>query len=72
MFAWTFWVSSSSGEVFGFCQMQGKGLPAFTVAPVGIGVVLVYLDPEGMRFEAYFPVEGHSTGEQYARFIAGL
>lgn len=55
-----------------FCQTQGKGLPSLTVAHVGIGVVLVYFDPEGMRFEAYFPVERHSTGEQYARFIPGL
>jgi tRNA threonylcarbamoyladenosine dehydratase len=37
-----------------------------------MGVAFLYFDPKGMSFEDYFRVEGHTTSEQYARFIAGL
>ena len=55
-----------------FSRCREKGIPALTAAPLGMGVAFLYFDPKGMSFEDYFRVEGHSTDEQYARFIAGL
>lgn len=49
-----------------------KGIPALTAAPLGMGVAFLRFSPGGMSFESYFRLEGHSEGEQYARFIAGL
>jgi tRNA threonylcarbamoyladenosine dehydratase len=55
-----------------FAKCREKGIPALTAAPLGMGVAFLYFDPKGMSFEDYFRVEGHTTSEQYARFIAGL
>jgi molybdopterin/thiamine biosynthesis adenylyltransferase len=55
-----------------FARCRERGIPALTAAPLGMGVAFLYFDPKGMSFEDYFCLEGHSTGEQYARFIAGL
>lgn len=55
-----------------FAACRAKGIPAVTAAPLGMGVSLLYFSPHGMSFEDYFRLEGHSTQEQYARFIAGL
>ena len=37
-----------------------------------MSTALLYFNPNGMSFEEYFKMEGHSVQEQYARFIAGL
>lgn len=55
-----------------FAACRERGIPALTAAPLGMGVSLLYFDPNGMSFEDYFRLEGHNTQEQYARFIAGL
>jgi molybdopterin/thiamine biosynthesis adenylyltransferase len=55
-----------------FAKCRAKGIPALTAAPLGMGVAFLYFDPNGMSFEDYFRVEGRTTSEQYARFIAGL
>lgn len=55
-----------------FAKCRGKGIPALTAAPLGMGVAFLYFSPTGMSFEDYFKVEGHESQEQYARFIAGL
>lgn len=55
-----------------FAACRERGIPALTAAPLGMGVSLLYFDPKGMSFEDYFRLEGQSTQEQYARFIAGL
>ena len=55
-----------------FAKCREKGIPALTAAPLGIGTAFLYFSPQGMSFEDYFKVEGHASGEQYARFIAGL
>jgi molybdopterin/thiamine biosynthesis adenylyltransferase len=55
-----------------FAACRERGIPALTAAPLGMGVSLLYFDPNGISFEDYFRLEGHNTQEQYARFIAGL
>jgi tRNA threonylcarbamoyladenosine dehydratase len=55
-----------------FARCRERGIPALTAAPLGMGVAFLYFDPKGMSFEDYFRLEGHTKGEQYARFIAGL
>ncbi len=55
-----------------FAACRERGIPAVTAAPLGMGVSLLYFDPQGMSFERYFRLEGCDVQEQYARFIAGL
>lgn len=55
-----------------FSACHARGIPAVTAAPLGMGVSLLYFDPQGMSFEQYFQLEGRSRQEQFARFIAGL
>jgi tRNA A37 threonylcarbamoyladenosine dehydratase len=55
-----------------FAACRDRGIPALTAAPLGMGVSLLYFDPQGMSFEDYFRLEGQPVQEQYARFIAGL
>ncbi len=55
-----------------FAHCHSAGIPALTSAPMGMGATLLYFRPGGMSFEDYFRLEGQSTVEQYARFIAGL
>jgi molybdopterin/thiamine biosynthesis adenylyltransferase len=55
-----------------FAKCREKGIPALTAAPLGMGTAFLYFSPTGMSFEEYFKVEGCSSDEQYARFIAGL
>lgn len=55
-----------------FAKCREKGIPALTAAPLGMSTALLYFNPNGMSFEEYFKMEGHSVQEQYARFIAGL
>ncbi len=55
-----------------FAACRERGIPALTAAPLGMGVSLLYFNPKGMSFEAYFRLDGCDTQEQYARFIAGL
>ena len=55
-----------------FAACHARGIPALTAAPLGMGVSMLYFDPEGMSFEDYFRLEGQEVQEQYARFIAGL
>jgi tRNA threonylcarbamoyladenosine dehydratase len=55
-----------------FTRCRERGIPAITVAPLGMGAAFLYFPPHGMTFEEYFRFEGHDLAEQYARFIAGL
>ncbi len=55
-----------------FAACRERGIPALTAAPLGMGVSLLYFNPNGMSFEDYFRLDGCDTQEQYARFIAGL
>ena len=55
-----------------FARCRELGIPALTAAPLGMGVGLLVFMPTGMSFEEYFRLDGHSTDEQYLRFLIGL
>ena len=57
-------------RVFALCS--AKGIPATTVAPLGMGAALLNFLPGGMTFEQYFRLEGRSADEQALRFLVGL
>jgi hypothetical protein len=57
-------------RVFALCAQNG--IPATTVAPLGLGAALLNFVPPGMSFEQYFRFEGHGPTEQALRFLAGL
>ncbi len=57
-------------KVFAACA--DKGIPASTVAPIGMGAALLNFLPGQMSFEAYFRFEGHDEQEQMLRFLLGL
>lgn len=57
-------------QVFGLCT--AKGIPATTVAPLGMGAALLNFLPGRMSFEDYFQMEGRDADEQSARFLVGL
>jgi molybdopterin/thiamine biosynthesis adenylyltransferase len=56
--------------VFALCAE--RGIPAVTVAPLGMGAALLNFVPGGQTFEQYFRLEGHSEPEQALRFLVGL
>lgn len=55
-----------------FAACARLGIPAVTVAPIGMGAALLNFLPGHMTFEKYFRVAGCSDSEKAARFIAGL
>ena len=55
-----------------FNQCAERGIPATTVAPLGMGAAVLNFLPGHMSFEDYFCFEGHSEQEQYLRFLVGL
>jgi sulfur-carrier protein adenylyltransferase/sulfurtransferase len=55
-----------------FAQCHALGMPATTVAPLGMGAALLNFVPGGMSFEEYFRLDGHSAHEQALRFLVGL
>ena len=57
-------------RVFALCH--AKGIPAVTVAPLGLGAALLNFVPGGMSFEAYFRLDGQTADEQALRFLVGL
>ena len=57
-------------RVFRLCAE--RGIPATTVAPLGMGAALLNFVPGGMDFETYFRLEGHTEAEQALRFLVGL
>lgn len=57
-------------SVFALCD--AKGIPAVTVAPLGMGAALLNFVPGAMSFEQYFRLEGRTADEQALRFLVGL
>ena len=55
-----------------FASCRRKGIPATTVAPLGMGAALVNFVPGGMSFEDYFGFEGRSDWQKAMRFLVGL
>jgi hypothetical protein len=57
-------------RLFALCAVNG--IPATTVAPLGMGAALLNFVPGGMTFEDYFRREGRSADKQALRFPVGL
>lgn len=57
-------------KVFALCSV--KGIPATTVAPLGMGAALLNFVPGRMTFEEYFRLDGLSPDQQALRFLIGL
>lgn len=55
-----------------FAECARRGIPATTVAPLGMGAALLNFLPGRMTFEAYFRLEGAPEQEQLIRFLVGL
>ncbi|MDH5664823.1 MAG: ThiF family adenylyltransferase [Nitrosopumilus sp.] len=55
-----------------FKRCAELGIPAVTVAPLGMGAALLNFLPGKMTFEQYFQLEGQTQEEQYLRFLLGL
>lgn len=65
-----FFVIDMRRKIFQLCRE--RGIPAVTVAPLGMGAALLVFMPGGMSFEEYFRMEGSSEAEKAARFFVGL
>ena len=65
-----FFTISVRRMVFEACHQ--RGIPAITVAPLGMGAALLNFMPGNMTFEEYFQLEGRSEPEQLLRFLLGL
>jgi molybdopterin/thiamine biosynthesis adenylyltransferase len=55
-----------------FARCRSLGIPAVTVAPLGMGAALLNFLPSGMSFDDYFQFEGQTEDEQALRFLVGL
>jgi hypothetical protein len=49
-----------------------RGIPAITVAPLGMGAALLNFLPGGMTFEGYFGFAKNNQSEKAIRFFVGL
>ena len=56
--------------VFAYCAREG--IPAITVAPLGMSAALLNFLPGGMTFEEYFRLAGCSEAEKAIRFLVGF
>jgi molybdopterin/thiamine biosynthesis adenylyltransferase len=65
-----FFVLDERQRVFNLCS--ARGIPALTVAPLGMGAALLVFMPGGMSFEEYFDLGQRSESEKAARFLVGL
>jgi molybdopterin/thiamine biosynthesis adenylyltransferase len=65
-----FFAFAARKAVFGECARQG--VPATTVAPLGMGAALLNFLPGRMTFEEYFAWEGCDEHEMAIRFLVGL
>lgn len=65
-----FFAFEAREQVFAYCAKHG--IPAVTVAPLGISGALLNFMPGGMSFEEYFQVAGRPELEKAVRFLVGL
>jgi molybdopterin/thiamine biosynthesis adenylyltransferase len=65
-----FFAFDARALVFRACREAG--IPALTVAPIGMGAALLNFLPGGMSFERYFDWGNHSDEEKALRFALGL
>lgn len=56
-----------------FAECARRGIPAITVAPLGMGAALLNFHPQGMTLDAYFGFSDELSEEELAiRFMVGL
>jgi molybdopterin/thiamine biosynthesis adenylyltransferase len=55
-----------------FAACAARGIPAITVAPLGMGAALLNFLPGRMTFEQYFRLDGCSEDEMAVRLLIGL
>jgi len=55
-----------------FAACARRGIPAITVAPLGMGAALINFLPGGMTFEDYFGFQGRPQLDRIVRFMVGL
>ena len=65
-----FFAFQARENVFQHCAEQG--IPAVTVAPLGMSAALLNFLPEGLAFEDYFQLAGRPELEKAVRFLVGL
>lgn len=65
-----FFAFAARERVFAHCH--ARGIPAITVAPLGMSAALVNFLPGGMGFEDYFQWDGRPELEKAIRFLVGL
>jgi molybdopterin/thiamine biosynthesis adenylyltransferase/ubiquinone/menaquinone biosynthesis C-methylase UbiE len=65
-----FFVLDERQHLFALCE--SSGIPALTVAPLGMGAALLVFMPGRMTFEQYFRLGSFSQLEKASRFLAGL
>jgi len=55
-----------------FAACHSAGIPAVTVAPLGMGAALLNFMPGRMTFEEYFRIDGCDVAEKRVRLLVGL
>lgn len=65
-----FFAFDARERVFAHCAQHG--IPAVTVAPLGMSAALLNFLPGGMSFEDYFQLDGRPELEKAVRFLVGL
>ena len=65
-----FFAFEARERVFAYCGQHG--IPAITVAPLGMSAALLNFLPGQMSFEEYFQVSGQPELEKAVRFLVGL
>ena len=55
-----------------FARCAARGIPAVTVAPLGMSAAMLVFMPGKMTFEEYFRLEGCSPVEKSIRFLVGF
>ena len=65
-----FFAFDARERVFAYCAQHG--IPAVTVAPLGMSGALLNFLPGSMSFEDYFQLSGQTEPEKAIRFLIGL
>lgn len=65
-----FFAFQARENVFQYCSKQG--IPAITVAPLGMSAALLNFLPGSVSFEEYFQLAGRPELEKAVRFLVGL
>lgn len=65
-----FFAFDARERVFTYCAQHG--IPAVTVAPLGMSAALLNFMPGSMSFEDYFQLSGQPELEKAVRFLVGL